>query len=353
MENPTDTGNVDCDLHSVVPSARTLFPYLSEYWRETISQTAFKGASDTPYPPHAPTTARPGSKPPEGPPGSDLSMLATQALDQWGTAVGILNCAYGIESIHNPDGAAAMAAAVNDWHRAEWLDRDSRLRASILVPSRQPEAAAQEIARVGGDARFVQVYLPVRSETPYGNRRYHPLYAAAVEHDLVIGLHFGGNTGSPPTAAGWPSYYLEEYAGMAQVFQSQVFNMIAEGVFDRFPTLRVTLIEGGWTWLPALMWRMDKEWKGLRREVPWVRKPPSEYVREHFRLTLQPLDTPPDREQTQQIMAQMDAEEMLLFASDYPHWHFDNPTEALPDVPLSATARQKLMGDNARSWYRL
>ena len=248
MVNPADTGHaeiVDCDLHSVVPSARALFPYLSDYWRETITQTAFNGPPDTPYPPHAPTTARPGSAPPEGPPGSDLPTLVAQALDPWGTAVGILNCAYGIESIHNPDAAAALAAATNDWHRAEWLDHEPRLRASILVPSRQPEAAAAEIARIGRDPGFVQVYLPVRSERPYGDRAYHPLYAAAVAHDLVIGLHFGGNTGSPPTAAGWPSYYLEEYAGMAQVFQSQVFSMIAGGVFDRFPTLRVTLIEGG------------------------------------------------------------------------------------------------------------
>ena len=80
--------------------------------------------------------------------------------------------------------AAALASAVNDWQIAEWLEPEPRLRASIVVPSQQPELAAREIDRVGGHPGFVQVFLPVRSAMPYGNRRYHPIYEAAVRHDL-------------------------------------------------------------------------------------------------------------------------------------------------------------------------
>src|SRR5262249_4518623 len=147
--------------------------------------------------------------------------------------------------------------------------------------------------------------LPVRSAAPYGNRRYHPIYEAAVRHNLVIGLHFGGAPGNPPTPTGWPSYYIEEYAGMAQVFQSQLISLIVEGVFDQFPTLRVALIESGVTWLPSLMWRLDKEWKGLRREVPWVRRLPSDYIRDHVRLTIQPFDAPPGPRYVEQCIAQL------------------------------------------------
>ncbi len=357
MSDTPAPGPIDADLHSAVPNAQALFPYLNAYWRETMTETAFKGPPHNPYPANAPTSARPGSKPESGPPGSDLALMRTQALDPYGTEIGILNCSYGIESIHNPDGAAALAAAVNDWHRAEWLDREPRLRASILVPSRQPEMAAAEIERVAGDSRFVQVYLPVRSEAPYGNRRYHALFAAAAKHDLTIGLHFGGATGQAPTSSGWPSYYIEEVAGMAQIFQSQIFSMIAEGLFDRFPTLRVTCIEGGWTWLPSLMWRVDKEWKGLRREVPWVRKLPSDYMREHCRFTTLPHDCPDDPAQTRQVMAQMDAADLLLFATDYPHWHGDsdgdgdNRTPDILPVPLTEDERRKILRDNALAWY--
>jgi predicted TIM-barrel fold metal-dependent hydrolase len=64
----------------------------------------------------------------------------------------------------------------------------------------------------------VQVYLPVVSEAPYGHRRYWPIFEAAARHDLVVSLQFGGSPGNPPTGAGWPSHYLEEYVAMAQVF---------------------------------------------------------------------------------------------------------------------------------------
>ncbi|MGH2344434.1 MAG: amidohydrolase family protein, partial [Chloroflexota bacterium] len=286
---------IDCDIHCVVPAVQALFPYLPRFWVEYIRQSAFQGPAANPYPAGAPTSAWPSAFPVDGrPAGSDLPLMREQVLNALDVEYGILQCAYGVESVHNPDAAAILASAVNDWQDAEWLSQEPRLRGSIVVPSRQPESAAREIDRVGANPRFVQVYLPVRSEAPYGDRRYHPIFEAAMRHDLSVGIHFGGAPSNPPTPSGWPSYYLEEYAGMAQVFQSQVISLIVEGVFDRFPTLRVALIEGGVSWLPSLMWRLDKEWKGLRREVPWVKQPPSACIREHMRLTIQPFDAPAD-----------------------------------------------------------
>ena len=344
---------IDCDIHNVVPSHSALLPYLPAHWQEYVTQSAFKGPADDPYPPHVPTSARPGSAPPAGgPPGSDLTTLREQVLDPWGVEYGILNCAYAVENIHNPDAAVAMARAVNDWQIAEWLEPEPRLRASIVVPSQHPELAAREIERLGSHPGFVQVFLPARAEAPYGNRRYWPLYEAAARHDLVIGIGFGGMTGTPPTPSGWPSSYLEEYAGMASVFQSQLLSLVSEGAFDRFPTLRVALIEGGWTWLPSLLWRFDKEWKGLRREVPWVRRPPSEYIREHVRLTLQPLDAPPEGDQLLQIVEQLGSDELLMFSTDFPHWHFDTLEEAVP-AALPEGLRRRIMRENALAFYRL
>lgn len=100
------------------------------------------------------------------------------------------------------------------------------------------------------------------------------------------------------------------------------------------------------------MWRIDKEWKGLRHNTPWVKRPPSEYMREHIRLTTQPIDGPSEPRYLRQIIEQMDSDEMLMFASDYPHWQYDTPTEALP-VQLEEDLLKKILSENAREWYRL
>ena len=52
------------------------------------------------------------------------------------------------------------------------------------------------------------------------------------------------------------------------------------------------LIEGGFAWVPALRWRLDKHWERFKSEVPHLKRAPSEYVREHFRFTTQPIDEP-------------------------------------------------------------
>ena len=171
-----------------------------------------------------------------------------------------------------------------------------------------------------GDGRFVQVIMPVRSLIPYGKRYYDPIYEAATRHGLVIGIHYGGAAMRRRHRLAFD--FLEEYAGMAQVFQSQVMSLVIEGAFDRFPDLRVALIEGGFTWMPSLMWRIDKEWKGLRHNTPWVKQAPSDYIREHIRLTMQPVNG--RRSHTCcKVLEQMESDEMLMFSTDYPHWHFD------------------------------
>jgi len=338
---------IDADLHAVVPSVDALLPYLSDHWREYIRTSAFKGVVDTAYPPHAPTTIGPSATSP-----TSLNVVQEQVLDPWDVEIGILNCAYSVDSLHNPDTAAAMAAAVNDWLLAEWLTPEPRLRASLVVPTRVPEMGAREIERMGDHPGFVQVLLPVRSEAPYGHRRYLPIFEAAARHNLVVSLQFGGAPGNPPTGAGWPSYYIEEYVGMAQVFQSQVLSLAVEGVFDRLPTLKMALVEGGWTWLPSLMWRIDKDWKGLRREVPWNTQPPSAYIRERMRLTLQPLDAPEDPDHLLEIVDALGSDDLLMFSTDYPHWHFSTPEEALP-TGLSEARKRKILRDNARAFYAL
>jgi len=221
-------------VHNEVPSTKALFPYLPPYWVEHVQNTMFKGPTEFYYPPGSPIAAVPGSRPtgqagdgPTGarpgagqpsviPAGADLDLLRSQVLVD--VELAIMCSPYPVDSLHNPDAAIAFARAFNEWQIAEWLDKDSRLRASIVVPIQLPEEARKEIDRVGNHPGFVQVALPVRTDRPLGSRLYHPVWEAIARHNLVAGIQFGGVPGNPPTPSGWPSYFYEEYVGAALTF---------------------------------------------------------------------------------------------------------------------------------------
>ena len=89
--------------------------------------------------------------------------------------------------------AAAFTRALNDWIAKEWLDRDPRLRASIVVPMQNTEYAVDEIERCAKDRRFVQILVLAMQETPLGRRHLWPIYAAAERHGLPLGIHAGSS----------------------------------------------------------------------------------------------------------------------------------------------------------------
>ena len=239
--------------------------------------------------------------------------------------------------------------SVNDWVAKEWLDRDPRLRASIVVPAQAPLLAAEEIDRVAGDKRFVQILMPAACEMLLGRSYYWPIYEAAVRHGLPIGIHAGSMYRNPTTPIGWPGSYTEEYVNQATAFQSQLTSLITEGVFTKFPGLTVVLMESGVSWLPAFLWRLTKYWKGLRSEIPWVSDPPASIVRDRVRLTIQPFDAPPGEGGVMRLMEHIGSDEMLLFSTDYPHWQFDG-LAAMP-AGIDAALAKKIMADNPLRTY--
>ncbi|HWL05614.1 MAG TPA: amidohydrolase family protein [Xanthobacteraceae bacterium] len=342
---------IDCDLHPAVPNTQALMPYFDDYWREQfvnrgVDRLNFAMSSS---PPNAPFSARPDWRPKAGVPGSDFEMLKAQALDGFGVKYAIANVIHGAQAMHSEDMAAVFCRAVNDWLAKEWLDRDARLRGSILVPTENAELAVEEIERRAGDRRFVQVLLPAMGEKPLGRRAHWPIYRAAEKHGLPIAVHAGSTYRHAPTSTGWPSYFLEDYVNQSGAFESQLLSLISEGVFAKFPDIRFVFSESGFCWVPAFMWRAGKTWRGVRAEVPWVKTAPANLIREHVRFTLQPVDAPPDSDILEQIVEQLGSDDMLMFSTDYPHWHFEG-TDALPRA-LAGDLARKVLHDNAMATY--
>ncbi len=344
------SGVTDCDMHPTVPSLKSLLPYMEEHWRDTVQARGMDELRSISYPSGSPLTARADWRPAEGRPAATLGQVQTQCLDAFGIDTAICNCLYGVQLLFSDDLAAAYARAVNRWIASEWLDRDPRLRASIVVPLQNIELAVDEIERCAADGRFVQILLLAGADQPLGKRHFWPVYAAAARHGLAVAIHAGSNYHNPSTAGGWASYYTEDYVAQAQAFQSQLTSMICEGVFSRHPDLKLVLLESGWTWLPAHLWRLTKYWRGLRTEIPWVDRSPFEIVRSNVRLSLQPADAPADDPAALlRIIDHIQSDELLLFSTDYPHAQFEGDSPWPPGLP--AELKRKIAVDNPRATY--
>ncbi|MCS6890822.1 MAG: amidohydrolase [Rhodovarius sp.] len=334
---PPAIAPIDCDLHPMVPGLEALRPYLEPVWAEAIDQRGLEGFENQSFPPRAARNLAPRFRPTGG---GFPDLAALQAfLDETGAECAILNCLYGVQLIFNADMNAGFTRALNDWIRAEWLDRDPRLRAAIILPN-EPDHAVAEIERLAPDRRFVQALrLVAGNEVAHGRRLHWPVYEALERHDLPLCLHAGSAWRHPPTSVGWPSWVMEDVAAQAQAFQSALASLLTEGVFVRFPRLRVVLAESGVSWLPPFLWRLSKTWKGVRFEIPWQSELPSETLRRHLWLTAAPFDAP--QELLPRVLAQLAMPDRLLWASDWPHWN--EGAQLPPDA--------KFLRDNALAAY--
>lgn len=343
------TPRVDCDVHPAVPGIAALRPHLDPFWATHLAERGFETLESMLYPPSAPSSARADFRDAAGRPPSDAGAVAARVFGRRGVDRAILNPTFPVNMLFNADMAVALTRALNDWIRAEWLDRDPRFRASIVVPLQSVEAAVAEIERLAPDPRFVQVLVPVMAPQPLGQRRWWPVWEACARHRLPLALHAGSAYRQPATSIGWPGHHAEEEAAQSQAFQSALASLLTEGVFLTIPDLTVVLVESGVTWLPAFLWRIDKFWRALRPEVPWVDRPPSETVRARVRLTAQPFDAPDDPATVARVLAMVAADHALLFASDHPHWRFEGEDPAPAGFPDDLVGR--MLTENPLSTY--
>ncbi len=346
------TGLIDCDVHVYPRSNDEIKLYMDEPFR---SRFGGGGRGFFGNPVHG---SRLDAKPPSGAPaGADPDFLRQHLLEPFGHAYAILLPRAFCNHHPDPDFGTAIAAAYNEWLADTWLSKynhDGIFKGSITINHQDPQAAAREIEKWADHPHFVQVMTDSGARMPFGQRHYYPIYEMCDKYNLPFAIHPGTDgmgINIQPTP-GYPTHYIEWHTCLSLAFQAHLVSYLTEGVFERFPNFRVVMVEGGVSWVAPLLWRLDAEWKALRPEVPWVKKQPSAYMRDHVRLSSQPLERPDSGDKhLLQIFEMMDAEHILMFASDYPHWDFDSPTHAFPKLPDAL--HQRIFRDNAQEFYGL
>lgn len=345
---------IDTDVHNGIKRREDLLPYLPKVWHEQwLSQATGLG-----QPFYSPVgVLRQDAVPEDGSlPGSDPGYLIRDHVERHGFDYVILTGQNILEMALHPDldYANAVVSAYNDYLIDHWLRVDPRLKGAMVVNPSDPAAAAKEIERVAGHPDIVEVIMASAAMKLYGQRFYHPLYEAAEKMNVPIAIHPGtegrGMSGAP-TASGYPTRYMEWHNILPTNYMAHLNSLVCEGVFEKFPTLNFIAIEGGIAWLPHLMWRMDKNYKALRDTTPWLRRLPSEYIRERVYLTTQPIEEPDNPQHLVDIVNMAGAEDRLLYSSDYPHWDFDHPRLALASFPRDQ--RLQILGGNAARLFGL
>ena len=353
-------GVIDSGVVCNWPTRADLYAYLSRDWRDYVppGQSRFAlviPSWSSPTGDWLPEAHATGS----GQAASDVGAIAAHALGpdvdrailmmDEGALLPAVGATYIVEQ---------LVVAANRW----LVDRitevsDERLRGLAVLPAQVPLHAAAEVRRVAELEQVAGVHL--RGNVlgkPFGHPVFHPIYEAAAQAGLPVVIESGGDglidVPTHPTAGGLPMTYGEFASLQACSLMTHITTMISAGIFKTFPDLKVVLMGGGAAWLPWYLWRADTEWKGIRREIPWVEVPPSEYFGRNILVGVGPLARGDAGSfDLAGLLSSIDGiERMGCYASFYPRWNSDTADGVRDAFPEDWHA--SILRSNADRFYR-
>jgi len=343
---------VDTDIHNDLPSLEELRPFMDRQWHPWLDSGG-PGSAARYYANMGSGRMDDAVREEDGLAAGDPDWVVQQLMVKYRIDVGVLTgSGIGLSIQHDYRIQTAIASAYNEWTLNKWVRPYECFKGSIVCPGQDPEAGAVEVRRLGQNPGMVQVLMASAARIPYGNKVYWPIYRAAVENDLPVAIHVGSEgTGiaNAPTGVGYPSTYLEFHTDHSQTMMAHCVSMLADGVFEELPTLKFAFIEGGTVWAPYVMGRLDRMYPALKAEVPHLRMKPSEYLLRNCYFSTQPIEEPDNHQHLLEMLRMMHAEKTVIFASDYPHWDFDNPLMAFNFFP--ADLKRRIFVENSLEMY--
>jgi uncharacterized protein len=273
-------------------------------------------------------------------PSRGLFVLGLDSVEQIG--------ADGLE----PAFAAAIARAYNDWLHDFVAAAPAHLFGAAMVAPHDVASAVEETRRCVTEYGFKAIFLApgAVNRRPWHHPAYDPLWAECERLGIPVAFHGGGRTHLRP------DFSLEIFADRLMMWHTfnqplgvmtACVSLCGGGVLERFPRLRVALLEGNCSWAPWLLHRLDEhyEWVGWYEARDLSHKP-SEYFRRNCFVSVDA------DEETVRHYVDWFGDDNLVFSTDFPHGDsmYPHAIENFQKLPLSESAMRKIVGDN---WSRL
>lgn len=329
LREEIDGGIVDSDFH-LTEQMEDLGPYLSDRWHYLLTGGGrFDGFYDpTPDSGVVPVHILSGRAQTHHPRAVRTSEDVYEGMEMFGSERALVtpgDTMLDLGMVHHEKLATALARAYNEFYLTEIAQPE--FYGTVVVAGQRPTAAAAEIERHAGDSAVAAVSLPVGGlNPPLGHEWYTPLYEACEQYDLPLVMH---STASAPLGS-----FPRQFEGLNRAMSNHVIahpfqhvvnvtSLLTNGIPELYD-VPLVFQEAGLGWVPYLAHRLDAEYFPQREDAPLLERPPSEYMREEFYYTSQPIEglqTAPEYVRT--TVRQMGGTENLLWASDYPHHDFD------------------------------
>ena len=263
------------------------------------------------------------------------------------------------------DWAVAACRAYNNWLYERFCKISPRIKGMALIPLQDVESAVTELHRAVKELGMCGAMLPSNGEgmkDHLGSKLYWPIYEEAEKLGCALAVHGGSHQhfGMDTFSVYYPAHALGHPFGI----MVQAAGMLSHGIFDRFPKLRVAFLEGGATWVPFFMDRIDRSYDShtqLDIEGRFLVNPrPGHRESEHFRSLIQAgrifvgFDCD---DKGLGYAVQRAGREPFLFASDFPHESFNAEScrqeinEVLAREDLSQKDKEAVLGQNAKRLY--
>lgn len=347
-----DETMVDTDVHLSIPD-EDLIPYLDEPYKSRMKHSRL-GTS-----PRDGWDRSVGGKIEEDTAGVQSPQAIKSALcDEFHVDYPVINT-FGLMS-RNPEveWSVALMRAHNDLLLDQFLDVYDEFKGLATLTTQDPAAAAEELDRVGSEKQIVGAYVhDTGPNPPLGDPMYDPIWAAA--EDIGLNVAFHGSANGFMYEFPRQNQSLNQFLGVHVLSHPwshmlTLTSLLVEGVVEKFPNLEFAFLEAGLSWVPYLMFRLNKEYSIRRSEAPLLEKSPEEYIRDQMYFASQPLEEPNKASDLESIIDVVGADS-VLFATDYPHWDFDSPDALdrhLRDA-FTPEERTQVMSGNATEFFSL